>query len=114
MSCTYDKPFYTHPCDELIEDHAKHVLLHQYVGCIRIPSQWAVPNNNSVIRLELPAIVDILVGCCLWNPDYGYFLVTAFDKQGQTVTIERKPGPTTAQPGTVIPSCTKFIFTPNV
>lgn len=110
----FAEPFYTHPCEELTEDHAKHVILHQYVGCVKIPSTWVVPANNSAVRLALPAVVDVLIGCCLWNPYYGYFLVTSFDKQGQTVTLERKPTTTTAAPGTTVPMCTKFIFTPNV
>jgi hypothetical protein len=81
---------------------------------VRIPNQWAVPANNSGIKLQLPAVVDLVVGSCLWNPDFGYFLITSFDKQGQIVTIERKSTATTAQPGTLVPSCTKFIFAPNI
>lgn len=106
-------PYYTHPCEEVTEDHARHVLLHQYVGCVKIPNEWAVPSGTTSARLDLPAVVDLVVGSCLWNPDYGYFLITSFDKKGQTVTVQRKETPTTAGPGTVVPSCTKFIFTPN-
>lgn len=107
-----EHPFYTHPCDSLVEDHSRHTIVHQYVGCIKIPSEWVVPANNSAVRVSVPAVVDLVIGSCLWNPDFGYFLITSFDKQGQSVTLERKSNSSIA--GTVVPSCTKFIFAPNV
>ncbi len=105
-----ENPYYTHPCDSLTEDHARHVVVHQYVACVRIPSEWSVPSNNSAVRVSLPAVVDVLIGSRLWNPQFGYFLITSFDKQGQTVTLQRQANSSVA--GTVVPSCTKFIFTP--
>lgn len=101
-------PFYSHPCD-IQEDHARHIVVHQYVACIRVPNVWAVPESS--VWLEVPALVDALVGSCIWNPDYGYFLITAYDKEAQKILVERLNVSGTALPGVVIPLCTKFIFT---
>lgn len=119
MSCDppatlFSEPFYTHPCYEVTSDHARHMILHQYVACVKIANQWVVPANNVGAWLDLPAVVDVLIGSCIWNPQFGYFLVTAFDKAGQRIMIERKNVASTAEPGTNVPMCTKFIFTPNV
>lgn len=108
------EPFYTHPCSEVTEDHARHLIVHQYVACLKIVNEWAVPLNSVAVWVELPAVVDILTDCCLWNPQFGYFIVSAFDKQAQRVQVQRKDVIGTAAPGVRIPSCTKFIVTPNI
>jgi len=107
-------PFYTHPCSEVTEDHARHMILHQYTTCLKVVNVWAVPNNDVAVWLTVPAIVDFLVGSCLWNPEYGYFRVTAFDKQAQKVQVQRVDIVATAAPGTQVPACTKFIVTVDV
>lgn len=107
-------PFYTNPCSEVTEDHARHIIVHQYVACFKITNEWAIPLPDQLIWVEVPAMVDMLTGSCIWNPDYGYFVVVAFDKVAQKVRLQRKDGDTTAPAGTIIPSCTKFISTPNV
>ena len=106
-------PFYTHPCSEVKEDHARHIILHQYVGCIKISNTWAIPTNDSEVTVRVPAVVDILVGCCLWNPEFGYLRVSAYDKFGQTVTLQRLERSDSAAPGKAVPMCTKFIITPE-
>lgn len=107
----FQEPFYTHPCSEVTEDHSRNIILHQYVGCIKIPNQWAIPLDSVAVRLEVPAVVDLLVGSNLWHPEYGYFLITAYDKQGQKVQLQRTSDLDNAAPGTVVPGCTKFIIT---
>lgn len=107
-------PFYTHPCSELTQDHARNITLNQFVACIRVSNVWAVPLNDTATWLSVPAIVDFLPGCCIWNPEFGYFTVSAFDKQAQKIQVQRKDVPTTAAPGTPVPGCTKFIITPDV
>jgi hypothetical protein len=106
--------FYSNPCTEVTQDHARHVTLNQYVACIRISNNWVVPLNDTATWLHVPAVVDFLVGCCIWNPEFGYFSVTAFDKNVQKIQIQRKDVETTAAPGTPVPGCTKFIITPDV
>ncbi len=109
----YANPYYTHPCSEVKEDHARHVIVHQYVGCVRIPNEWVVPTNDSVTWLQLSAVVDVLVGSCLWHPDYGYFRITAFDARVQKIQLQRVDVEGTSPAGTTIPMCTKFIFAPE-
>lgn len=105
-------PFYTHPCDEVLADHARHVIVHQYVACLKIASEWVVPTNEDMSWLDIPAVVDVLIGSCLWNPTYGFFRVVAFDKTAQRIAIQTKTS--LAAEGTVVPACTKFILTPDV
>lgn len=107
-------PVYTHPCDEVLQDHARHLVVHQYVGCIKIPNAWAVPNVDEILWLDTPALVDVLTGSCLWNPDFGYFKIVSFDREGQKIGVQRKIVEGTALAGVAIPSCTKFIFTPDI
>ena len=103
------QPFYTHPCDSVLEDHSRHVIVHQYVACIKVPEAWAVPSG--MVWLSTPALVDVLVGSCLWHPDYGSFRVVAFDKGAQRIRVQPKSD---AVVGTQIPSCSKFIFIADV
>lgn len=106
-----EEPFFTHPCAEQLEDNARHILLHQYVACIKIPNTWAIPTDSTGVILNVPALVDILIGCSIWNPNYGYFLVMSYDKQGQKIVVMNKVLNVNVTPGTVVPSCTKFIIT---
>lgn len=114
MTCDeiLQQPHYTHPCSEVLQDHARHVILHQYVACLKISNLWVVPSGTDTTWLDLPAVVDVLPGSCLWNPDYGYFRIVSFDKPGQRVLVQRTSR-TTAVAGTVIQSCTRFILAPD-
>lgn len=106
----FNYPFYAHPCSEVKEDHARHVIVHQYVGCIKISNQWAVPSNESAVWVTVPALVEVMIGSCLWNPEYGYFRVAAFDSNANKIQLQRLDRSDTTLPGRVIPFCTKFIF----
>lgn len=113
MSDEFQEPFYVHRCPDLQEDNARHIILHQYVACLRISNEWAVPTDPESTWLDIPAVVDVLPGVCLFNPAYGYFRIASFDKQAQKVLVQRVPSTLTASPGTVVPGCTKFILTPE-
>ena len=103
-------PFYA--SSEIQEDHGMNAAYTQYAGCIRIPGSWSVPNNNfDSAWLAVPGLVDALIGCCLWNPTYGYFTITYFDQQLQRIKIRRVDVVGTAAVGAVIPECTKFVIT---
>lgn len=104
----FKEPFYTVPESEVTEDHARHIILHQYTSCVRVTNQWAVPLDSALVWLDVPAIVDALVGSVMWNPTYGYFKVTAFDKQAQRIQVQRKAQ--SAAPGTVVAADSRFIF----
>lgn len=104
------EPFFTHRCHEVCEDHSTHLVVHQYVGCVKISNAWAVPTGSSQATLKVPALVDILVGSYLWNPDYGSFIVVSFDKQGLSVKVQKDVNNSIAS-GTGIPACTKFLIT---
>lgn len=114
VTSLFNEPFYLNSCIQ--QDHSSHVFLHQYIACLRISTEWIVPNDESEVWVEVPALVDVLIGSALWNPDYGYFLITAFDKKAQKLKLERYDTDFTADAGTTIPSCTKFIVVvpPNV
>jgi hypothetical protein len=109
MTCN-SPGYYTNACDEVLADHARHLIVHQYVACVKVKNEWAVPQSDELLWLDLPALVDVLIGSCLWNPDYGFFKITAYDRQAHKVQVQRKDVAGTASAGTVIPMCTKFIF----
>lgn len=108
------EPFYTNPCSEVMEDHARHVIVHQYVACVRVSNQWAVPSDGESVWLDIPALVDIQVGSCLWNATFGYFRVVSFDKEANRAAVQRNTNSFNAAPGTNVPSCTKFVLAPDI
>lgn len=110
----FNNPLFTHPCSEVTEDHARHVILHQYTGCIVVENTWAIPLNSTQVRLSIPAVIDMMVGCCIWNPAYGYFRVVAFDKLAQRIDVVRKQHQQTRDPGVTVPGCTKFIIVADI
>jgi len=100
--------FYTNPCGELTQDHARHVIVHQYVGCIKIANSWVIPVGEESASLDVPALVDVLVGSCLWNPEFGTFRIIHYDAGLQKIKVQTTED--SGEPGTLVVSCTSFIF----
>lgn len=105
-------PHYSQPCGSCPEDHDKVVVAHRYSAAVKVANAWVIPAENQLSTLYVPALVDIVPGCALWHPTYGFFRVVSYDPEAQIVKVERAySGDNASAAGTPIPSCTSLVVT---
>jgi hypothetical protein len=75
-----------------------------------VDNAWNIPACDAEAVLSIPGLTTVLVGSYLYNPTYGSFLITGFNSVNGEVTIENTCLPGNADPGTVVPAGTEFIF----
>lgn len=110
---TGQQPYYqTDPCLDARDTCPKKIYVANYQPVIRIQGEWAVPEANAIVTLTVPALVDIMIGAVIWNPDYGSYTIVAYD--GNDLIKVTKTTYNEAVTGTTIPSCTKFALTAPV
>lgn len=114
-SCTVNPtallPHYNNPCNVCEEDSTKYIYIHRYTAAIKIMNEWITPAEGQIAVLQVPALVDMVVGASLWHPQYGYYLIIAFDAERQLLQIRNDRANTNAAPGSRVPSCTNFLLT---
>jgi len=59
----------------------------------------------------VPGLKNVLIGAYIWNPTYGYFLITAFDAYTSQLTIQNTCLSDNAPAGTTVPALTGFAIT---
>lgn len=77
---------------------------------LAIQNAWNVPACSASAVLSVTGLTTILVGSYLWNPDYGWFRVTAFDSVNYQITVINECFADNAAAGTVVPAGSQFVF----
>lgn len=72
---------------------------------------FVVPACDGTVVVDAPGLTNVLIGSYVWNPNYGYFQVTAYDSSTGEVTLLNECFEGNAAPTTVVPAQTSFIFT---
>ncbi len=101
-------PYYEDPCFQENQCQGTQVVV-QYTPVIKISNNWAVPEVDTIIQLNVPGVTDMLIGSYLWNPTYGNYEVVSFDVNNQTVKVT-KAVDNEVEAGVIVPSCTRFIL----
>lgn len=78
-------------------------------AAVFIKNSWTIPACNQQAVLHVPYLKSILVGSYIWNPNYGFFLVTAFNNLTSQVTIKNECLVGNAVAGTSVAACTVFM-----
>src|SRR5688572_14967772 len=72
---------------------------------------WQVPACDGTAGVLFPCMTSALIGAYIYNPLYGYFLITAFNSSTNVVTVQNTCIEGNAAAGTSVPSGSSFIFT---
>ena len=100
-------PFYN--CGTSVQEtHCKPVFFQSFATAITTNADFVIPDCGVEAIVTFNSLSQILIGSYIWNPDYGYFKVTAFDYQCSQVTILNECFGENAAPGTVVKACTLF------
>jgi len=85
------------------------IYIANFQPVLRVQGQWAVPLADEIVSIQIAALADIMIGSILWNPDYGAYLIVAYDDNDLIKVV--KTGSNSVANGTPIPPCTKFVVT---
>lgn len=75
---------------------------------IQIQNSFNLPACNQTAVLTVPGLKNIVVGAYLWNPTYGYFLVSSFNGITGQIIVTNLCSSGNAAPGTIVPQATMF------
>lgn len=75
-----------------------------------ISNAWNVPACDASAVLSVPGLETVLIGSYVWNPTYGWFLLTAFDSVNFQITVKNLCFSGNAVAGTVVPAGAEFVF----
>lgn len=103
-------PFYacTPSCPE---SHTQTLVQQQFYFDISAVNTWNVPTCGNTAVLAVPGIKSINIGSYIWDSEFGYFEVTAFDVTTGQITVVNHCNEDNAAPGTSVPACTLFTVT---
>lgn len=93
------------------EDHTQKIVINKFAADIKITSSWNVPVCGESAIVTVPGLTAIAIGSYIWNAEFGYFEVTAFNAGTQQITIANRCTDGNAAAGTNVPACTEFIVT---
>lgn len=102
-------PFYGTP--PACEQQSSKVFIQNFVATIKVGSAWGVPESGGTGIIFVDGLVSILVGSYIYNKNYGYFEVTAFNQDNGQVTVLNHNTGGNQPPGFQVPPCTEFIIT---
>lgn len=74
-------------------------------------TSWNIPICSANAVLTVPGLKNVLIGAYIWNPTYGYFLISSFDAYTSQLTITNTCLSDNAIPGTTVPALTGFAIT---
>lgn len=77
---------------------------------LAIQNAWNIPACNASAVLSVTGLTTLLIGTYLYNPEYGWFRVTAFDSVNYQITVLNECFGDNAAAGTVVPAGTQFVF----
>lgn len=103
-------PFYacTPNCPE---SHTQTLVQQQFYFDISAVNTWNIPTCGNTAVLAVPGIKSVNIGSYIWNSEFGYFEITAFDVTTGQITILNHCNDGNAAPGTNVPACTLFTVT---
>ncbi len=93
------------------ENHTQKIVIQSFRADVKIVDSWNVPACDLSAVVNTESLNAIVVGSYLWNPTYGYFLITAFNSGTGQITLLNPCVTGNASPGTQIPACTEFTVT---
>lgn len=95
------------------ESHKRVVVQNTFTTGLVQSNIANMPAVGFTVTLIFPGLVKINIGSLLWNPNYGYLEVKAFDYATSTVIAENTDRPGNAAPGTLLPQCTLWQVVDN-
>lgn len=90
------------------ESHVQKITIQQFSADVKIADSWNIPGCGESAIVNGVSLRAIVVGSYLWNPEFGYFEVTAFNSGTGQMTILNHCNEGNAAPGTNVPACTEF------
>lgn len=93
------------------ESHVRNVTIQAFSADVKIVDSWNIPLCGTSAVVNTESLRAIVTGSFLWNPDYGYFQVGAFNAGTGQVTLVNTCHAGNAAAGTNVPSCTEFTVT---
>jgi len=103
-------PYYqcASPCEQ---DHTKKIVIQQFYTTIKVDNSWNVPACGESAVLSVAGLKSVEIGGFVWNSEYGYFEITAFNAATGEITVINNCTEGNAAAGTNVPACTDFIVT---
>ena len=103
---------YNAPCVSTCpQDHTQNVIINNFQGAVRIANAWNVPACGETSIVVINGLTTITIGSYLWNPNYGYFQVVAFNPTNFQVTLQNDCTSGNVPEGTQVPACSDFTIT---
>lgn len=93
------------------EGHTQRITIQQFYADVKLLDTWNIPACGTTATINTDGLKAIVVGSYLWNPDYGYFEVTAFNSGTGQITVLNHCNDGNAAAGTNVPQCTEFTVT---
>lgn len=94
-----------------VESNLQRVTINQFSADLKVLNTWNVPNCGLTGSLTITGLKAINIGSYLWNAQFGYFEVTAFNAATSQVTVVNHCTDGNAAAGTNVPACTEFTVT---
>lgn len=104
-------PYYDNCSTPVQEEHCIPTTVQQFVTALSSASAFVMPACNQTAVITFAGLARMLVGSYLWNPLYGFLVVTGFDPLSGQVRVQNECLTGNAAPGTIIPRCTLFNVT---
>lgn len=105
--CSGPAPFFNQ-APACQESHTKVLQQQLYHTAVSIDKPFNMPACGSSVSISLAGVLSLIPGSYLWNPNFGYLLVTAFDPVTGFVSVMNDCNESNVVPGTKVPSCTLF------
>lgn len=93
------------------EEHYVPTTVNRFVTALSVSCAFVMPACGKTAAIRFDGLGQMLVGSYLWNPLYGFLLVTRFDSLTGDVVVQNECLTGNAVPGTIIPKCTLFNIT---
>mgnify|MGYP006921287115 CR=1 FL=1 len=91
------------------ESNTQKIIINQFAQCLNVVNSWNIPACGLSATLSIPGLTAITIGSYLWDEEFGYFEITAFDSGLQQVTVINHCNEENAAAGTSVPACTCFL-----
>ena len=119
MTCKYcgssvtvsAQPYYQQVAGDVVENHQAIQQRTCYAAGIYVKDEWVVPNVSGTVVATLNDVSALVIGSYLYNPTYGYFLITSWDRNTGRVTLENDGMQGNITPGSLVGAYTLFVAT---
>lgn len=107
------KPYYEEVSESVVECHKTVVHQNIYAAGVLASEPWNVPEVNEDVAVQLEGVTIIPVGAYLYNPNYGYYLISQWNPKSGQVGLVNDGILGNAGPGTYVPANIPFLITPK-